>query len=164
MWAVFASAGIWTIYYLWVTDIRSIWLGSVDSAHCHMPHGLKAYSVKRLDARQDAAEGMLYRAASCGVGSGQRIRRRTEKDKEGTVMGFGDERLENAKGHGMELDTVGEALMDALSLFILLENDMETHGADDVYKRAVKMLHNELKCMKKNLPIVPQTEKSGGQA
>lgn len=56
------------------------------------------------------------------------------------------------------LEQVGEGLMDALSLVILLENDMETQKTDSVHLRIVKMVHDTIKGIQKNLSEGGQTE------
>ncbi len=53
---------------------------------------------------------------------------------------------------GKILEQAGEELLDALSLVILLENDMEAQKSDSVHIRIVKILHDRIKGILKNLP------------
>lgn len=50
-----------------------------------------------------------------------------------------------------ELEKTEEELLDILSLVILLENDMETQKSDSVHIRIVKMVHDRIKGILKNL-------------
>ncbi len=50
-----------------------------------------------------------------------------------------------------ELDKTEEELLDILSLVILLENDMEAQKSDSVHIRIVKILHDRIKGILKNL-------------
>ena len=44
-----------------------------------------------------------------------------------------------------EKDRQREKLQDALSLVILLENDFEAQGMDDMYCRIIHMIHENLR-------------------
>ncbi len=50
-----------------------------------------------------------------------------------------------------ELEKTEEELLDILSLVILLENDMEAQKSDSVHIRIVKILHDRIKGILKNL-------------
>lgn len=73
----------------------------------------------------------------------------------------GSERNENRWNMGIEkrkaqeqeerLERISETLSDALSLAILLENDMETQNFDGIYARILKMVHGSLKGAQKEL-------------
>ena len=59
-----------------------------------------------------------------------------------------------------KLEQVNEMLSDALSLIILLENDMETQKADGIHTRTLRMVHNTLKGIQRNLSeYIRQREK-----
>ncbi len=47
------------------------------------------------------------------------------------------------------LERMNEMLSDALSLVILLENDMEIQKSDGVYARILRMIHENMKGAKK---------------
>ena len=51
----------------------------------------------------------------------------------------GGKKMENEK------DRQREKLQDALSLVILLENDFEAQGMDDMYCRIIHMIHENLR-------------------
>lgn len=70
-------------------------------------------------------------------------------------MGTEQERTGGSCGIPKEAE---DALQDALSLIILLENDMEAQNADSVYLRVVKLEHDALKRMKKSLSAFWQAE------
>ena len=44
-----------------------------------------------------------------------------------------------------ELNTINEKLQDALSLLIILENDFQSQHTDEVYQRAIHIIHEILK-------------------
>lgn len=52
---------------------------------------------------------------------------------------------------GEEWEQVSEILSDTLSLVILLENDLETQKADDIYARLLRMIHEKIKSIQKNV-------------
>lgn len=43
------------------------------------------------------------------------------------------------------LENVADNLQDALSLLIILENDLATQQSDEIYLRAVRVIHNILR-------------------
>ena len=45
----------------------------------------------------------------------------------------------------INVEEARENLQDALSLLIILENDLSTHQADEIYLRAVRVIHNLLR-------------------
>lgn len=57
-----------------------------------------------------------------------------------------------------KLEQMGEMLSDALSLLILLENDMEAQKSDGIYARVLRMIHESLKGMKKELSAYMRQE------
>ena len=57
-----------------------------------------------------------------------------------------------------KLEQMGEMLSDALSLLILLENDMEAQKSDGIYARVLRMIHGSLKGMKKELSAYMRQE------
>ena len=42
----------------------------------------------------------------------------------------------------INVEEARENLQDALSLLIILENDLSTQQADEIYLRAVRVIHN----------------------
>lgn len=56
------------------------------------------------------------------------------------------------------LERIDEMLSDALSLLILLENDMEIQKSDGIYTRILKMMHGNLKGMQKELSAYMRQE------
>lgn len=45
----------------------------------------------------------------------------------------------------INVEEARENLQDALSLLIILENDLATQQADEIYLRAVRVIHNILR-------------------
>lgn len=45
----------------------------------------------------------------------------------------------------INVEEARENLQDALSLLIILENDLTTQQSDEIYLRAVRVIHNLLK-------------------
>lgn len=62
-----------------------------------------------------------------------------------------EERQDISKTRGFNLEKIEEELLDVLSLVILLENDMEMQKSDSIHLRIVKMVHNRIKGIQKNL-------------
>lgn len=56
------------------------------------------------------------------------------------------------------LERIDEMLSDALSLLILLENDIEMQKLDGIYTRILKMMHGNLKGMQKELSAYMRQE------
>ena len=72
-------------------------------------------------------------------------------------MGFEKEDLQI---QNKKLEQMNEMLSDALSLIILLENDMETQKADCIHTRTLSMVHDTLKGIQRNLfEYIQQEEK-----
>lgn len=44
-----------------------------------------------------------------------------------------------------ELNTINEKLQDALSLIIILENDLQSQKVDEVYQRTLHIIHEIIK-------------------
>ena len=65
-------------------------------------------------------------------------------------MGF--EKKEE-QGQDIKLEQINEMLSDALSLLILLENDMEIQKSDGVHARILKMIHGKVKGIQKELAV-----------
>lgn len=75
----------------------------------------------------------------------------------GDYMGLEEKDLQK---RDKKLEQVNEMLSDALSLIILLENDMETQKADGIHTRTLRMVHNTLKGIQRNLSeYIRQREK-----
>lgn len=70
--------------------------------------------------------------------------------------------IEKRKAQEQEerLEWLSETLSDALSLAILLENDMETQNFDGIYARILKMMHRSLKGAQKELSAYIRREKA----
>ena len=49
--------------------------------------------------------------------------------------------MSQSENNNINLENVVDNLQDALSLLIILENDLSTQQADEIYLRAVKMIH-----------------------
>ncbi len=64
-------------------------------------------------------------------------------------MGFEKDVQEQDKN----LEKISEMLSDALSLLILLENDMEIQKSDGVHARILKMIHGKVKGIQKELAV-----------
>ena len=62
-----------------------------------------------------------------------------------------EEAIEKIKKHETDKGNVYEKLEDVLSLIILLENDFATQGADELYKRAMRMIHQLIVSIQKEL-------------
>lgn len=61
-----------------------------------------------------------------------------------------------------EWEKMDEELMDALSLVILLENDMEVQEPDGIHARVLKMVHHLMKDVQKKLSALDM--QTAGQA
>lgn len=57
-----------------------------------------------------------------------------------------------------DLEQISEMLSDALSLLILLENDIEMQKLDGIYMRILKMMHGNLKGIQKELSAYMRQE------
>lgn len=44
-----------------------------------------------------------------------------------------------------EFNTINEKLQDALSLIIILENDLQSQKVDEVYQRTIHIIHEIIK-------------------
>jgi len=62
------------------------------------------------------------------------------------------ENQDGLKRQEINLDKVNEQLLNILSLLIVLESDMETQKSDSVHLRLVRMVHDGVKNIQKNLP------------
>ena len=51
----------------------------------------------------------------------------------------------------INVEEARENLQDALSLLIILENDLSTQQADEIYLRAVRVIHNLLRDVQEEL-------------
>lgn len=71
-------------------------------------------------------------------------------------MGF---EKNNLKTKDKKLDWAAEKLSDALSLVIMLENDMEIQKSDCVHTRILKMVHKNLIDIQENLSEYTGQEK-----
>lgn len=70
-------------------------------------------------------------------------------------MGF-----ETKKEQDIKLEQTREMLSDALSLLILLENDMEMQKSDGIHARILKMIHKNLKGIQKELSASMRQEEA----
>ena len=61
--------------------------------------------------------------------------------------------MSQSENSNVNLENVVDNLQDALSLLIILENDLSTQQSDEIYLRAVRVIHNLL--------IEVQTELTG---
>ena len=53
--------------------------------------------------------------------------------------------MSQSENNNINLENVVDNLQDALSLLIILENDLSTQQADEIYLRAVRVIHNLLR-------------------
>ncbi|MCI9397775.1 MAG: hypothetical protein HFI55_12805 [Lachnospiraceae bacterium] len=53
--------------------------------------------------------------------------------------------MSQSENSNINLENVVDNLQDALSLLIILENDLSTQQADEIYLRAVRMIHEILR-------------------
>ena len=53
----------------------------------------------------------------------------------------------------VNVEKVRENLQDAISLLIMLENDLSTHESDEIHLRAVKIVHEILKKASQELSV-----------
>ncbi len=49
--------------------------------------------------------------------------------------------MSQSENSNVNLENVVDNLQDALSLLIILENDLSTQQADEIYLRVVRMIH-----------------------
>ena len=49
--------------------------------------------------------------------------------------------MSQSENNNINLENVVDNLQDALSLLIILENDLSTQQADEIYLRAVRVIH-----------------------
>lgn len=81
-------------------------------------------------------------------------------ERKGIEQGEWNMGIEKRKAQEQEerLERISETLSDALSLVILLENDMETQNFDGIYARILKMVHGSLKGAQKELSAYMRRE------
>lgn len=72
-------------------------------------------------------------------------------------MGF---ETKKEQGQDKRREQVNEMLSDALSLLILLENDMEMQKSDGIHARILKMIHKNLKGIQKELSTSMRQEEA----
>lgn len=72
-------------------------------------------------------------------------------------MGF---ETKKEQGQDIKLEQTREMLSDALSLLILLENDMEMQKSDGIHARILKMIHKNLKGIQKELSAFMRQEEA----
>lgn len=53
--------------------------------------------------------------------------------------------MSQSENSNINLENVVDNLQDALSLLIILENDLSTQQADEIYLRVVRMIHEILR-------------------
>lgn len=53
--------------------------------------------------------------------------------------------MSQSENSNVNLENVVDNLQDALSLLIMLENDLATQQSDEIYLRAVRMIHEILR-------------------
>ena len=53
--------------------------------------------------------------------------------------------MSQSENSNINLENVVDNLQDALSLLIILENDLATQQSDEIYLRAVRVIHNLLR-------------------
>uniref|UniRef100_UPI004056535C hypothetical protein n=1 Tax=Acetatifactor sp. TaxID=1872090 RepID=UPI004056535C len=69
--------------------------------------------------------------------------------------------MENDVVHGKieeRIRSANEELQDAISLIIILENDLFTQKSEDVHIRTIKIIHNVIQSAKNTLLEVIKTE------
>lgn len=58
-----------------------------------------------------------------------------------------------AENNSINVESVKENLQDAISLLIMLENDLSTQESDEIHLRAVKIVHEILKKASQELSV-----------
>lgn len=53
--------------------------------------------------------------------------------------------MSQSENSNVNLENVADNLQDALSLLIILENDLATQQSDEIYLRVVRMIHEILR-------------------
>lgn len=53
--------------------------------------------------------------------------------------------MSQSESSNVNLENVADNLQDALSLLIILENDLATQQSDEIYLRAVRIIHEILR-------------------
>lgn len=53
--------------------------------------------------------------------------------------------MSQSENNNVNLENVADNLQDALSLLIILENDLATQQSDELYLRIVRMIHEILR-------------------
>ncbi len=53
--------------------------------------------------------------------------------------------MSQSENNNINLENVVDNLQDALSLLIILENDLTTQQSDEIYLRVVRMIHEILR-------------------
>lgn len=53
--------------------------------------------------------------------------------------------MSQSENNNVNLENVADNLQDALSLLIILENDLATQQSDEIYLRAVRIIHEILR-------------------
>lgn len=53
--------------------------------------------------------------------------------------------MSQSENNNVNLENVADNLQDALSLLIILENDLATQQSDEIYLRVVRMIHEILR-------------------
>ncbi len=91
-----------------------------------------------------------------GIKKKGRIGTEREKKEQGECY-VGFEKKEE-QGQDIKLEQINEMLSDALSLLILLENDMEIQKSDGIHARILKMIHGNLKGIQKELSAYMRQE------
>ena len=79
--------------------------------------------------------------------------RRQKTETGGVCMGYVENELQE-----QALERMNEMLSDALSLVILLENDMEIQKSDGVHARILRMVHENMKGAQKELSAYMRQE------
>ena len=72
--------------------------------------------------------------------------------KEETLMDINESRVSDNESRVAIPDDIREKLQNAVSLLIMLENDLDTQQSDEVHLRAVKVTHEILKAVLNELP------------
>ena len=57
------------------------------------------------------------------------------------------------ENNSINVESVKENLQDAISLLIMLENDLSTQESDEIHLRAVKIVHEILKKASQELSV-----------
>lgn len=61
--------------------------------------------------------------------------------------------MSQSESSNVNLENVADNLQDALSLLIILENDLATQQSDEIYLRAVRIIHEILRKVLDGLKI-----------